>query len=319
MAVSNLITVAEYAKSLDNADVRRPPIEMFAASTDVFDAMPFEGLKGSVFQFYRQAVLMSPAFRAINEASSSGHNFITPLQEATAVIDHNIDVDRAIVDRHGPERRTYEQQMGMTSFGQLWATTVIKGDQSINARVFNGMQVRATKYSRTVHNSAASGGAALSLTLLDQTINLVNKPTHIIAPYLSRPLWIALARNQALSGFVLQEFDISGNKGVGGLKASYAGLPFLWGYPKDDHPYMLDFNEVASGGGSAITASLYVVSFGEGRLRGLQLRPLEVHDIGLLQDGQTYRTHINWDVGMVDEHKYCMARLDSWTNAPIVA
>lgn len=319
MAVSNLITVAEYAKSMDNADVRRPPIEMFADSTDVFTAMPFEGLKGSVFQFYRQAVLMSPAFRAINEASSSGHNFITPLQESTAVIDHNIDVDRAIVDRHGPERRTYEQQMGMTAFGQLWATTTIKGDQSTNARVFNGLQVRCTKYSRAIHNSAASGGGPLSLQLLDQAINLVNKPTHIIAPYLSRPLWIALARTQTLSGFVMQEFDISGNKGVGGLKASYAGLPFLWGYPKDDHPYMLDFNEVASGGGSAVTASLYVVSFGEGRLRGLQLRPLEVHDIGLLQDGQTYRTHINWDVGMVDEHKYCIARLDSWTNAAIVA
>ena len=319
MAVSNLITVAEYAKSLDNADVRRPPIEMFAASTDVFEAMPFEGLKGSVFQFYRQAVLMSPAFRAINEASSSGHNFITPLQENTAVIDHNIDVDRAIVDRHGPERRSYENQMGMTAFGQLWATTVIKGDQSINARVFNGLQVRATKYSRTVVNNVASGGGPLSLAQLDQTINLVNKPTHIIAPYLSRPLWIQLARTQNLSGFVMQEFDISGNKGVGGLKASYAGLPFLWGYPKDDHPYMLDFNEVASGGGSAITASLYVVSFGEGRLRGLQLRPLEVHDIGMLQDGQTYRTHLNWDVGLVDEHKYCMARLSSWTNAAIIA
>lgn len=319
MAVSNLITVAEYAKSLDNADVRRPPIEMFAESTDVFTAMPFEGLKGSVFQFYRQAVLMSPAFRAINEASSSGHNFITPLQENTAVIDHNIDVDRAIVDRHGPERRTYENQMGMTAFGQLWATTVIKGDQSVNARVFNGLQVRATKYSRTVVNNVASGGGPLSLQLLDQTINLVNKPTHIIAPYLSRPLWIQLARTQNLSGFVMQEFDISGNKGVGGLKASYAGLPFLWGYPKDDHPYMLDFNEVASGGGSAITASLYVVSFGEGRLRGLQLRPLEVHDIGILQDGQTYRTHLNWDVGMVDEHKYCLARLSSWTNAAIIA
>ena len=201
MAVSNLITVAEYAKSMDNADVRRPPIEMFADSTDVFTAMPFEGLKGSVFQFYRQAVLMSPAFRAINEASSSGHNFITPLQESTAVIDHNIDVDRAIVDRHGPERRTYEQQMGMTAFGQLWATTTIKGDQSINARVFNGLQVRASKYGRTIHNSAASGGGPLSLALLDQMINLVNKPTHIIAPYLSRPLWIALARTQTLVRF----------------------------------------------------------------------------------------------------------------------
>jgi hypothetical protein len=55
-----------------------------------------------------------------------------------------------------------------------------------------------------------------------------------------------------------------------------------------------------------VTASLYVVSLGEYRLRGLQLRPMEVNDIGLLQDGKTYRTHLSWDVGMVDEHKYCI-------------
>ena len=83
---------------------------------------------------------------------------------------------------------------------------------------------------------------------------------------------------------------------------------------------MLDFNETSTDGStSVVTASLYVISAGEQRLRGLQLRPLEARDIGLLQDGKTYRTHLNWDVGLVDEHKYCLARLDSWTNAPIVA
>lgn len=51
----------------------------------------------------------------------------------------------------------------------------------------------------------------------------------------------------------------------------------------------------------------------------MQIRPIEARDIGLLQDGKTYRTHLSWDVGLVDEHKYCMARLDSWTNAAIVA
>ena len=318
MAVSNLMTIAEYAKSMAKEDIRRPPIEMFAKSTDLFDALPFEGLKGSVFVYYRQAVLATPQFRNINESSSTGHGVITPLQENTAIIDHDIDVDRAIVDRHGPERRNYEEAMGMTAFGQLWATTVVKGDQSTNSRVFNGLQVRSNKYSRDTHNSSASGGGALSLANLDKTINQVNKPTHIIAPYLSRPLWIQAARTSTLTGFVMQEFNVSGDAGVGGLKASYAGLPFLWGYPKDDHPYMLDFTEVASGGGAAVTASLYVVSLGEQRLRGLQLRPLESRDIGLLQDGKTYRTHLNWDVGMVDEHKYCIARLDSWTNAAIV-
>src|SRR5215472_12024417 len=200
MAVSNLITVTEYAKGLSNEDIRKPAIETFARSTDVFDAMPFEGLKGSVFVFYRQAVLATPQFRAINEASSSGHGTITPLQENTAIIDHNIDVDKAIVDRHGPDRRTTEESMGMTAFGQLWSTTFIKGDQSTNPRVFNGMQVRANNArfssSRLIHNSAANGGAALSLANLDKAINAVNNPTHIIAPYASRPLWIQLARTQ---------------------------------------------------------------------------------------------------------------------------
>lgn len=315
MPVNNLITVGEYAKSFAKEDIRRPVIEMFAKSVDFFDVLPFEGLVGSVFVYYRQAVLPTPQFRGINEGSSSGHGTITPLQEGTAIIDHDIDVDRAIVDRHGPERRNYEEQMGITGFGQLWATTLIKGDQSTNPRVFNGLQVRCNKYSRDINNSASSGGAALSLVNLDKTINAVNNPTHILAPYASRPLWIQAARNTTLTGFVMR----NSMDEVGKLEMSYAGLPFMWGYPKDDHPPMLDFNEVAAGGGSAVTASLYVASVGEGKLRGLQIRPIEARDIGLLQDGKTYRTHLSWDVGLVDEHKYCLARLDSWTNAAIVA
>ena len=185
MAVSNLITVAEYAKSLDNADVRRPPIEMFAASTDVFEAMPFEGLKGSVFQFYRQAVLMSPAFRAINEASSSGHNFITPLQENTAVIDHNIDVDRAIVDRHGPERRSLRAADGHDGVRPIVGHHRHQGRPvgqrpRLQRPASPRQQVLAHCRQQRAHRAVARSRSAQ----LDQTINLVNKPTHIIAPYL---------------------------------------------------------------------------------------------------------------------------------------
>jgi hypothetical protein len=316
---TGLITVGEYAKGLANEDIRKVPIEMFAKSADVYDALPFEGLKGSVFQFYRQAVLPVPGFRGINETSTSGHGTITPLQENTAIIDHDIDVDRAIIRRHGPERRTTEEQMGMTAFGQLWVTTFVSGDQSTNPRVFNGLQQRSGKYGRTSHNSAASGGAALSLLKLDQAINLVNGATHIFAPYDSRPLWIQAARTSALTGFVMQTFGGGGETDVGGLKMSYAGLKFLWGYPKDDHPAPLQFNEVASGGGSAVTASLYIMALGAGKLRGLQLAPMEVVDQGLLENGITYRTHLSWDCGVVDEHKYCLQRFDSWTNAAIVA
>lgn len=314
MAVNNLMTLTEYAKGLAKEDVRKPIIEMFTQYSDVMEALPFEGLRGSTYVGYRQSTLPSLQFRGINEGSSSGHGIITPFQESTYIMDHDIDVDRAIVDRHGEERRTYEQMMGITAAARLWVDTFVKGDQSSNPRVFNGLQIRAQKFGRLFHNSASSGGGALSLSNLDQVINQVNGATHIFAPYISRPLWIAAARNTALSGFVMQNWDE-----IGKLKMSYAGLQFLWGYPKDDHAPVLQFNEVASGGGSPVTASLYVLALGEGKLRGLQLKPLDPREIGLLEDGKTFRTHIAWDVGLVDEHKYCLARLDSWTNAPIVA
>ena len=43
----------------------------------------------------------------------------------------------------------------------------------------------------------------------------------------------------------------------------------MWGYPKDDQVPDLQFNEVGNGGGSAVTASLYVMTLGEGMLRGI--------------------------------------------------
>ena len=314
MAVSNLITLTEYAKGMAKEDIRRGVIEMFTQYSDIFEVLPFEGLKGSKYTGYRESVLPTPVFRAINEASSTGHGSITPFDEATYIIDHDIDVDRAIQDRHGPERRNYEERMGITAFAQLWVNTFVYGDNSANPRVFNGLAVRANKYSRDFHNNTGSGGGALSLAKLDNAINNVKEPTHILAPYASRPLWIQAARTTTLSGFVMQTWDE-----VGMPKIKYAGLRLLWGYPKDDQVPVLQFNEVGNGGGSAVTASLYGITAGEGMLRGIYVRNLTPEDVGLLQDRKTYRTHIAWDVGLVDEHKYCLGRLTSWTNAPIVA
>lgn len=317
MAVNNLITLPEYAKGFAKEDIRRTVIEMFTQKSDVLEVMPYETLRGAKYTGYRESALPQLQFRAINEGSSSGHGYIQPFDEATYIIDHDIDVDRAIQDRHGPERRNYEERMGITAAARLWVDTFIKGDQSVNPRVFNGIQLRSNQFGRKFHNSASSGGAALSLINLDQMLNNLSKKSgtsYLLVPFVSLPLWIQAARTQTLTGFVMQTWDE-----IGMPKLSYAGHRLLFGYPKDDQQPVLQFNEVASGGGSAVTASLYGLTLGEGMLRGIQIRPLSPEDVGLLQDRKTFRTHIAWDVGIVDEHKYCMTRLDSWTNAAIVA
>lgn len=317
MAVNNLMTLTEYAKGFANEDVRRGVIEMFWQYSDVLEALPFESLKGSKYTGYREAALPLPVFRAINEASSSGHGVITPFDESTYIIDHDIDIDRAIEDRHGPERRNYEEKMGITALARLFVDTFFKGDQTQNPRLFNGVQVRSSKFTRSYTNSTASGGAALSLFNLDTFLNQISKAsgtTHLAVPFNSLPLWIQAARTQTLTGFVMQTWDQ-----IGMPKISYAGHKLLWGYPKDNQVPVLQFNEVAAGGGGAVTASIYGMTFGEGMLRGIQLRPLTPEMVGLLQDRKTYRTHLSWDLGLVDEHIFCLGRLSSWTNAPIVA
>lgn len=309
-------TLVEYAKGM-GADQRRPFIEMFAQSSDIFGMLGFSGMTGPVYEGTRTASLPSPAFRGINESSSTGSGIVTPYQEASYIMDHDIDIDAAIVRRQGDERRAQNRKMLLAAAGRKWVDVFIAGDNTTNPREFNGLQARSATFSRTQANSSSSGGAALSLAKLDTAINAVNKQDGkcaIIVPYDSIPLWIAAARTTSLTGFVIQTWDE-----VGMPKMSYRGMPFLIGYEKDDHTPVLQFNEVGSGGGSAVTASLYVVNFGENRLHGIQHKSLDIVDVGLLQDQITLRDHLSWDVGLVDDHKYCFVRLSSWTNAAIVA
>jgi hypothetical protein len=90
-------------------------------------------------------------------------------------------------------------------------------------------------------------------------------------PYLSKALWIQAARTTSLTGFVMQTWD-----GVGEPKISYAGTAAAVRLPEGRSPLHARLQRGRIGGGSAVTASLYVVSLGEYRLRGLQLRPMEV-------------------------------------------
>lgn len=310
-----LMTLIEYAKGLEKGDLNRAMIETFAQSSDYYEVLPFETFTGNTYEYHRQADIGSSSFRAINEAPSQSRGRLSPHSESSYLIDTHLDVDVGIVRRYGEERRAREERMQMASVGQLWAETFIKGDNTSNAKEFSGLQARCTAgNSRLFHNSGASGGAALSLLKLDQLINSVKNCNVLLAPYEMGPLFIQAARSTTLSGFVIQTWDE-----VGMPKMSYAGRRILWGYEKDLNTSPLAFDEVGSGGGGAVTTSIYAAHFGEEGVRGIQLMNMDAQDRGILEDGVTYRTHVAWDVGMVDEHPYCVSRLTSITNAAIVA
>lgn len=330
-----VMTLGEYAKGPEIPDEARPFIEEFAKSSDVMEVLPFEQLAGFTYNGYRQVALpANMAFRAINAPSTSGAGVVAAFQEATYLIDHDIPVDRAMVDRGGERRRAWEEIGGMAELGQLFITNFIKGDNTSNNLVFNGLQKRSALMGRVIDNSGGvSGGAPLSLAQLDLAIQNVKSPTHIIVPWGMKYRFLQAARNVNVAGFVIKQekepfgsYTAAGGPGGSGNGAavpgnlpfmSYQGLPLLFGYEKTLNPPILPFTEVAAGGGSASTASIYVVALGENRLCGIQNAPMEIRDFNLLQDGITYNTHFHWDVGLVDNDYFCFIRLSGIQQAAI--
>jgi hypothetical protein len=301
------MTLVEYAKSSEPG-AQRAYIENFASAADIYGAIPFEGLGGkSVYVGARETGLPNVDFRGINEPGTNGYGTQEEFTEQTYILDHDIDVDEAIVRRMGEDRRAREETKGLKAAGRLWLDTFISGDHATNPREFDGIQVRCEKYSnRKIANGSTSGGDVLSLYNLDRTIEAVTDPNAILMSHAMIPRLIQATRNPSVSGNINMMPD-----DLGRPRYSYGGIPIYFGYKRDRHGVILPFTEANPGGGSAVGTSIYVLNLGPMGLHGIQLKELSVEDVGLLktESPRIYRSHVGWDTGIVDTSEYCMARL----------
>jgi hypothetical protein len=319
-------TLVEYAKTVEDQK-SRAIIELFPEMADILGVIPFKTAPGGRYGYYREGALPNNmGFRAINEVPAEGHGVINDLTEQCFPIAGNIDVDRVLINRYGMERRSMEESMSIKRKAKVWIDTFMNGDNFSAPREFTGIKNRlravgsgntsvdGSNYeSRVVANSTSSGGAALSLANLDLAISLVENPTHILMPKKLKHRLPAAVRDAGVGGLYTNDTEDMGRR-----VERYDGLPILTGYGITPFGAFLPFNEVAFGGGSAVTASIYILSFGETGICGLETSPMQVTDMGLLQNSVHYRTNIEHDTGICIESPYAGIRLTSVTDAAIV-
>lgn len=319
-------TLPEYAKTVA-VEKSRAVMELFPEESDILGVMPYKNAPGGRYGYFREGSLPNNmGFRAINETPSEGYGVINDLTEQCFPIAGNIDVDRVLINRHGMERRSTEERMSIKRKAKVLTDTFMTGDNASNPKEYTGIKNRlravgsgassvdGSNYdSRVIANSQSSGGGALSLAMLDLAISLVENPTHILLPKKLRDRFPAAVRDAGVGGVYTNDTEDLGRR-----VARYQGLPMLIGYGITPFGAFLPFNEVAYGGGSAVTASIYILSFGETGVCGLETSPMQVTDIGLMENGVHYRTNIEHDTGMCIESPYAGMRLSSVTDAAIV-
>ncbi|MBD2488999.1 major capsid protein [Aulosira sp. FACHB-615] len=307
-----LLEAAKLAPSVETGTI----IEEFAAESDILRVIPFEDVPGTGKHYNREDTLPGVGFRGINEAYDESVGVINPQSEAHKIAGGDLDVDKFIIDTQGEAVRSVHELQKVKALSLAWTRNFIKGDSRTNARVFDGLQVRLTG-SQLLSNAAAGG--ALSLEKLDEAIDLVDQPTHIIMSKAMRRK-LTKASRAGIGGdinYIQDEF--------GRQVQMYNELPILIADYDNNGDQILDFTETSPDGSSSTACtSIYVISFMPMKLTGIQGQAdgrygIVTRDLGELETKPVFRTRVEWYSAIACYHGRAAARLAGITNVAAVA
>ena len=300
------MTLVEAAKSAANqgAVLRSSIIEMYARNSDVLQALPFDSITGNAMRYNREETLPGVGFRGVNEAYTEDVGVINPVTEPLVIAGGDLVVDKFILATMGDNQRSVREGMKVKALAHRWTKAFLKGDSSSDPREFDGLQSRLTGSQKIAAGSTANG-SALSLAKLDELIDAVDDPTHLIMNRTMRRRLSAAARLSTVGGYLTYTLDAFGRQ-----VTRYNDLPILVVEQDNDGNDILPFTEAASSG-TATATSIYCVSFREGMLTGIQNGGMQVTDLGELQTKPVFRTRVEWYAGIALYHAKAAARL--WT------
>lgn len=302
------ITLIEASKLVSGEEKRAAVIEQFANSSDLMRVIPFDDVIGGSLAYNVEGALPGVAFRGFNEGYTESVGVLNPQVEVLKIAGGDLDVDKAIIKTRGADIRATHEAMKAKALGLHITKKMIVGDSEANPREFDGLQKRVTGSQLFQATGSASG--ALSLAVLDEAVDSVDGPTHLIMSKAMRRLLSVAARTTTVGGDLSWTKDEFGNQ-----VAMYNDLPIVTTDYDDTGARLLDFSE----GGSSNETSIYVVSFGEGKVTGLQNGIMEVTDLGELDSKPVLRTRVEWLTGLAVMHGRAVARIKGITKSAVTA
>ena len=301
------LTLVEASKIAMNRDeiIKATVMELYAKNSDLMQFMPFEDIAGNAITFNREKTLPTVAFRGVNEAYVEGTGQMDRITESLAIGGGDVDVDTFIVKTAGMDQRSVQEALKIKALSLSLTETFIKGSVISDPKSFDGFQTRITGTQSICAGSTAVTGAALSLVKLDELIDTVDDPTHLLMNKASRRRLTAAARTSTVGGYITYSVDAFGRR-----ITQYNDLPILIADKDNTNADIMAFDET-NAAGNAISTSIYCLSFAENGVMGLQNGSMDVRDLGEIDTQPVYRTRIEWYVTLSIMRPMAAARLHS--------
>ena len=254
------------------------------AAGPLLQNLPFREVQGNGLFWKREESLGDVGFRAFNDGYTESYATVKQHSEALKLFGGDIKVDRAIVDLEGPEARAYQIQSKTRAMRLAFEGLFINGDSnSVNAE-FDGLAARLPDgSSQYIENSATAD--LLDLGALDEAIDAVDAQggqKYLVMSKSARRALTKVARTSSQIDIMRDEF--------GAQQLVYGGLSVL--------ELDRDHQNVAILDSDPTDQSIYVVSFGNDLLTGLQNGGPQVRDLGEATDSPTLVTRVEWYCGL---------------------
>lgn len=287
------LTLAESAK-LSQDMLQRGVIETIIEQSPVFDWLPFITVEGNSFVYNQENTLGGASFFAVNAVWTEATATFTKKTSNLAILGGDADVDNFIQRTRSniQDQRAIQTQLKSKSVARKFEDTFITGDVAVDTNAFDGLR-KLTVAAQEV--SAGVNGGALTLALLDQTIDLVKggKPDILMLSKRTRRKLKGLLQASA-------HYVESGEQ-FGRQVMLYDGIPVL----------VSDFQpDTETQGTETAASSLWAIHFDESDgLTGLQNGAIEVVDVGQLESKDAARVRIRWYVSLALLRDSAIARL----------
>jgi hypothetical protein len=291
------LTLAEAKKHSRNPQEAAIITEL--AAGPLLQNLPFREVQGNGLFFKRETSLGDVGFRAYNDGYTESYATVEQHSEALKLFGGDIKVDRAIVELEGPEARAYQIQSKTRAMRLAWEALFINGDSNSNAAEFDGLATRlpAGAYatnSQVIRN--ATSAAALDTGALDEAIDAVDAQGGSKYLVMSKSARRHLSKIARANG----QIDIERND-FGYQQLFYGGIPVLEIDRDHQNVAILDSNPADQ--------SIYIVSFGNDLLTGIQNGGVQVRDLGEATGSPTLVTRVEWFCGLALINGRAAARL----------
>jgi len=300
--------------------LKKAVIETWRQESFLMDKLPIETSGTLSVEFVRTKTLPTITARNIGEAMTESKGVLEPMSETVSVLSAYIDIPREYVAASNTlgNIRAEQTKMFSKALAYKFNDMFINGTPASNPKEMTGIWYRLLNDAPAAQSINGTGidvsPDSSSLTTASGTlIDLMNELNYSIDGHqadmflVNKTLYLRILAAIRIAGLWATTKDAFGRE-----LPTFNGIPIIdIGVAGDQSTSIIKDTETAAG--TALTGgtftSMYAVKMGDGYVKGFQEEAVDVKDVGLLENGIAYRTHINWTIGLYVPNPRSIARV----------